>query len=144
MTARVMVLTLGGTIASLPSTSGAGGGAIPTLTGDDLLAMAPGLAQVAEVTAHTIMQVPSCDIRPQDVRAVAETIAVATGARALPEDPAEALPAVVEITAAAADAVTLAVLDALTSASPLAPAWEQPPTLVDIAPDFTAAFADLP
>lgn len=82
MTARVMVLTLGGTIASLPSTSGAGGGAIPTLTGDDLLAMAPGLAQVADVTAHTIMQVPSCDIRPQDVRAVAETIAVATGAPA--------------------------------------------------------------
>ena len=82
MTARVMVLTLGGTIASLPSTSGAGGGAIPTLTGDDLLAMAPGLDQVADVTARTIMQVPSCDIRPQDVRAVAETIAVATAAPA--------------------------------------------------------------
>lgn len=79
MTARVLVLTLGGTIASLPSESGAGGGAIPTLTGDDLLAMAPGLAQVADVTARTLMQVPSCDIRPADVRAVAETIAVAVG-----------------------------------------------------------------
>ncbi|MBE4694973.1 P1 family peptidase [Brevibacterium casei] len=84
-------------------------------------------------------------VRPSHTLIDGDTVfAVATGARALPEDPAEALPAVVEITAAAADAVTLAVLDALTSASPLAPAWEQPPTLVDIAPDFTAAFADLP
>lgn len=81
-------------------------------------------------------------VRPSHTLIDGDTVfAVATGARPLPDDPAEAMPALVEITAAAADAVTLAVLDALSSATPVA---DQPPTLADIAPEFTAAFADLP
>lgn len=77
MTARVLVLALGGTIASVPSDAGAGGGAIPTLTADDLLAGVPGLAEVAQVEARTVRQKPSCDITPQDVREVAALAAAA-------------------------------------------------------------------
>lgn len=77
MTARVLVLALGGTIASVPSDTAAGGGAVPTLTADDLLAAVPGLAEVADVEARTVRQKPSCDVTPQDVRLVAETAAQA-------------------------------------------------------------------
>lgn len=77
MTARVLVLALGGTIASVPTDTAAGGGAVPTLTADDLLAAVPGLVDVADVEARTVRQKPSCDVTPQDVRLVAETAAQA-------------------------------------------------------------------
>ena len=77
MTARVLVLALGGTIASVPSDAGAGGGAVPTLTAEDLLAAVPGLAEVAQVEARTVAQKASCDITPQDVRRVVEEAAAA-------------------------------------------------------------------
>jgi hypothetical protein len=44
------------------------------------------------------------------------------------------------ITAAAADALSLAILDAHASATPVDGASGQPPTLSEIAPDFTSAF----
>ncbi|MCM1012123.1 P1 family peptidase [Brevibacterium sp. XM4083] len=57
---------------------------------------------------------------------------------------AEAKPDLVSIHAAAADAITLAMIDAAVSAVPVDPSWDQPPTLTDIAPAFTAAFTAIP
>lgn len=57
---------------------------------------------------------------------------------------AEATPDLVSIHAAAADAITLAMVDAAVSAVPVDPSWDQPPTLTDLAPEFTAAFAAIP
>lgn len=57
---------------------------------------------------------------------------------------AEATPDLVSIHAAAADAITLAIIDAAVSAVPVDPSWDQPPTLTDLAPAFTAAFAAIP
>ncbi len=75
MKARVLVLALGGTIASIPSSEGAGGGAVPTLTGADLVAAVPGLADIAEVEARTVRQGASCDITPDVVRELMTTAA---------------------------------------------------------------------
>lgn len=69
---------------------------------------------------------------------------VATGAVPLPGDFTEATTDLVTLTAAAADALSLAIIDAHASALPLADSWNQPPTLSDIAPDFAAAFCALP
>lgn len=81
MTARILVLTLGGTIASVPSAAGAGGGAVPTLTAADLIESVPQLADAAAVEARTVAQKPSCDLTPDDVRALRRIIdgAFATG-----------------------------------------------------------------
>lgn len=83
MSAHVLVLTLGGTIASVPSAHAAGGGALPTLTADDLVAAVPGLAQVATIEARSVRQSPSCDLTADDVREVrrAADDAIAAGAR---------------------------------------------------------------
>ncbi|GAB95651.1 L-asparaginase [Kineosphaera limosa] len=77
MTARVLLLTLGGTIASVPSDAGSGGGAVPSLTGADLVAAVPELSQVADLDVRSLLQKPSCDLTPDDLRQVAATIAQA-------------------------------------------------------------------
>ncbi|UVI37598.1 P1 family peptidase [Brevibacterium spongiae] len=68
---------------------------------------------------------------------------IATGSHELPADYDAATRELVSITAAAADALSLAILDAHASAAPADDAWRQPPTLGDLAPDFTAAFTSL-
>ena len=65
---------------------------------------------------------------------------IATGADELPTDRDAATRELVMITAAAADALSLAILDAHASATPVAGASGQPPTLSEIAPDFTSEF----
>lgn len=76
MSARVLVLTLGGTIASVPA---AGGGAVPTLTGAELVAAVPQLADVADLDVRTHRQLPSSDLTPDDIRSVSDVIAQAHG-----------------------------------------------------------------
>ncbi|WP_166971308.1 P1 family peptidase [Brevibacterium atlanticum] len=68
---------------------------------------------------------------------------IATGSRALPSDFDSANRELVNITAAAADALGLAILDAHSSTVPADPTWQQPPSLSEIAPDFTSAFTAL-
>ena len=54
---RVAVIAMGGTIAMTPA---AGGGIVPRLTAEDLLAAVPGLAALdVEITAHTLRSLPS-------------------------------------------------------------------------------------
>src|SRR5699024_12431842 len=62
---------------------------------------------------------------------------IATGARQLSEGFESSTRELVSITAAAADALRLAILDQHASASPADAAWKQPPTPSSIAPDFT-------
>lgn len=61
---RVSILSLGGTIASLPGDSG---GAVPKLSGDDLVRAVPGLDQVARVDAASFRQIPSGELRIEDI-----------------------------------------------------------------------------
>lgn len=68
---RVHVLALGGTIAM---TAPAGGGVVPRLGAEELLAGVPGLAQVAEVSTEQVLQVPSASLRPSDVVRLAERV----------------------------------------------------------------------
>lgn len=74
MNPRVLVLTLGGTIASTSSASGAGGGAVPTLSGADLVAAVPELSQAADLDVRTVLQRPSSDLTPDDIRGVSALI----------------------------------------------------------------------
>lgn len=84
-------------------------------------------------------------MRPSHTLADGDTVfALATGELPLPADPAEAGATLVALTAATADAITLAIIDAVVSATPLDESWGQPPALADIAPDFVAAFSAIP
>lgn len=84
-------------------------------------------------------------VRPSHTLFDGDTVfSVATGGIPLPVDPAEATSALVSITAAGADVIALAIIDALVSAAPFDPSWGQPPTLTDIAPDFARSFSALP
>lgn len=71
----VLILTLGGTIASLPAASGGEGGppggAVPALSAADLVASVPGLQRVARIEARSVRQIASCEITPLDVLEVA-------------------------------------------------------------------------
>lgn len=58
------LLSLGGTIASVPGRSG---GAIPTLTGEELVEAVPAVSQVARVEAKAFRQIPSGEIRLTDI-----------------------------------------------------------------------------
>ena len=68
---------------------------------------------------------------------------IATGGRPLPEGFESSTGELVSITAAAADALSLAIIDAHASAAPSEGTWRQPPTLSEIAPDFASAFTAL-
>lgn len=65
----VTVLTLGGTIASVPDASSEG--AKPSLTAEDLVAGVPGLADVADVHATSFRQAPSGELTLRDLFALA-------------------------------------------------------------------------
>lgn len=70
---RVAVFTLGGTIAMTPSA--AGPGAVPALTGDELLAAVPGLASAGvELAVRDFRQLPSASLRISDVAELAMAI----------------------------------------------------------------------
>ncbi|WP_424892284.1 asparaginase [Streptomyces sp. XH2] len=77
---RVLVLTLGGTIAMTPAAPGAAG-VTPRLTGADLVAAVPGLDDEVEISVEDLRQVPGASLRLEDVAAVAERLhqAVAEG-----------------------------------------------------------------
>jgi len=69
--ARVLVLSLGGTIAS---TSVSGAGVVPQLSASDLLEAVPGIADVADLTAMSVRQIPSGDLTFMDLVEVARII----------------------------------------------------------------------
>lgn len=59
----IAVIALGGTIAMTP---GGGGGVVPKLTADDLVAAVPGLSDVARIHASTFRQVPGAHLDLHD------------------------------------------------------------------------------
>ncbi|PWF25643.1 asparaginase [Ancrocorticia populi] len=67
----IAYLATGGTIASIPAAEGSG--AVPTLTGADLLASVPGIGDVGAVEVHQMMQRPSASFTLADVRTVQRT-----------------------------------------------------------------------
>ncbi len=70
--ARVLVISLGGTIASTPTQRTSG--VVPQLTARDLVEAVPGLSDVADVTTMSFRQVPSGDLTLADVVALAQLI----------------------------------------------------------------------
>ncbi|QYJ15783.1 L-asparaginase 2 [Rubrobacter xylanophilus DSM 9941] len=68
MRPKVAVLSLGGTISSV---RGSGPGVVPRLTGKDLVESVPQIAEVAEVEAESLRQMPSSDLTIEDLVEVA-------------------------------------------------------------------------
>lgn len=77
--ARVLVVSLGGTIAS--TSTDAHQGVVPQLGARELIAAVPQLSEVADVETLAFLQLPSCDLTLADVVALARRIdqAVAAG-----------------------------------------------------------------
>jgi L-asparaginase len=71
--AEVLVVSLGGTIAMTPQA----GGAVPTLTADDLVAGVPGLGETADIRAESFRQLPGAHLSLADVVALAAAIETA-------------------------------------------------------------------
>lgn len=70
--ARVAVIAMGGTIAMTPA---AGGGVVPSLTADELLATVPGLGSVeVEINARTLRALPSASVTFTDLAELVEAI----------------------------------------------------------------------
>lgn len=76
---KVAVFTLGGTIAMARDASG---GIVPSLSGAQLLSAVPGLAEAAEVTVDSPVQLPSASLIVDQLRDVARRVeaALAQGA----------------------------------------------------------------
>jgi len=68
---RICVIATGGTISSRPSADGM----VPTLTGKDILAMVPGLAELCQVDCLQVMQLDSTNLLPQHWQSMARAIA---------------------------------------------------------------------
>lgn len=68
---RIDVQSLGGTIAM---TGGGAAGVVPTLTGEDLVAAVPGLADVAAIAASSFRQMPGAHLDFADIEALAGEI----------------------------------------------------------------------
>ena len=68
---RVLLVSLGGTITM---TSGGAGGISPTLTGADLVAAVPALANVADIEAISPFRLPGASLTLENLREVAELI----------------------------------------------------------------------
>jgi L-asparaginase len=68
----ITILTLGGTIAMAPGR--AGGGAVPALDANALLAAVPELAQVAEISARNFRQLPGAHLSLDDILGLARAI----------------------------------------------------------------------
>ncbi|WP_328855413.1 asparaginase [Microbispora hainanensis] len=77
---RILVVTLGGTIA-MTKTSGETGGVTPRLTGADLVAAAPGLGEGAAISVEDFRRVPGASLTVDDIAELAERLrkAAATG-----------------------------------------------------------------
>lgn len=67
----VTVLTLGGTIAMTKNTSS---GVVPTLTGDELIAAVPALAETAHINVNNFLQLPSAHLSYENLESLAHTI----------------------------------------------------------------------
>lgn len=61
----IAVITTGGTISMRYDPQK--GGAVPALTGDELLQMVPGLDRIARLTLHEFSNQPSCHLTPSDM-----------------------------------------------------------------------------
>lgn len=72
--ARVLVVSLGGTIASTSENSA--NGVVPQLTAQDLVDVVPGLHEVADIETLSFRQLPSGDLTLVDVVALAQIIKV--------------------------------------------------------------------
>jgi L-asparaginase len=70
--AKVLVISLGGTIAS--TSASADGGVVPQLSADDLVGAVPELRSVADIEAISFRQLPSGDISFGDLVALAHVI----------------------------------------------------------------------
>jgi len=73
---RVLVFSLGGTIASTAGRT-AGGGVVPQLDALDLTSAVPGLDDVAAISAVSFRQVPSGDLTIEDLVSLAREIELA-------------------------------------------------------------------
>lgn len=67
----ITVLALGGTIAM---TRSEGGGVVPTLTGEALVAAVPGLEDLAQIDARSFRQLPSAHLKFDDLEDLATAI----------------------------------------------------------------------
>lgn len=67
---RILVIATGGTIASLDD----GSGLAPALSGEDLVAFVPELAQVARISVTQPMNLDSTNVAPKDWRRMAEVV----------------------------------------------------------------------
>lgn len=76
----VELFALGGTIASAPRADGAG--VSPSVRVGDLVAAVPALADVAQVRATQVLQVPSCEVTVPDVVALVARMRAAVDAGA--------------------------------------------------------------
>ena len=74
---HVLVVTMGGTIASVPDEGGRD--AVPRLGPDELLASVPGADRVATVSTESFRQYPSGDLTVRDVVELAELVVEHTG-----------------------------------------------------------------
>ncbi|SNS01379.1 L-asparaginase [Streptosporangium subroseum] len=73
MFVRIAVFSLGGTIAMTPDAQG--GGVLPTLTGEQLLAGVPGLAELdVEINVRDFRQLPGAYLGFDDLRKLADAI----------------------------------------------------------------------
>ncbi|MGQ0837385.1 asparaginase [Actinokineospora sp.] len=69
---RVAIIAMGGTIAMSPS---AGGGVVPALSAEDVLAAVPGLAELGlDITAHTLRSLPSPSLGFADLVALSDAV----------------------------------------------------------------------
>ncbi|MEU8196259.1 asparaginase [Microbispora amethystogenes] len=77
---RILVVTLGGTIA-MTKTSGETGGVTPRLTGADLVAAVPGLGEGAAISVEDFRRIPGASLTVDDIAELAERLrkAAATG-----------------------------------------------------------------
>jgi L-asparaginase len=70
----IALFSLGGTIACAPSSSSPGAGVTPLLSGRDLIAGLPGLAELAEIETVAFRQCPSGDLTVADLVELAARI----------------------------------------------------------------------
>jgi L-asparaginase len=71
MLPKVLLVSLGGTITM---TSGAAGGIVPTLTGEDLVRAIPALANVAEIEALSPFRLPGASLSLAQLREIARML----------------------------------------------------------------------
>lgn len=69
---QVRLISLGGTIASAPDS--AGQDVVPRLTGSDILASVPGITDLADISTVQFRQVPSGDLRVEDLVGLADVV----------------------------------------------------------------------